>query len=277
MYFVLFPALKNDFNNFKVYFSSDPYNHGPSWIYIFATYIYVMFDDKFCNNINLVFSFVISALFIHFAKEYNLKIRIYLLLFSPIIIILYIPIIVIYFIWYGIFLSINDDHTKTWLPNLFTFLNGRHCTDYYIDEFLIDASVLEKIRDVLYFVKKCWNFNSVKFLKKIKLINSYNSEIMFFILIQILDISTLSIILIIINIIRIPLHILFTIKFVLFISFLYTLLPIDFLLNKYVKNSYYTKYSYLILIILYTLFFTPFIFFIFIYYLYSLLFNSFLF
>src|ERR1700742_1516331 len=43
--------------------------------------------------------------FIFTAKEYDLKIRIYLLLFSPIIIILYIPIIVIYFIGYGIFLS----------------------------------------------------------------------------------------------------------------------------------------------------------------------------
>src|SRR2546430_10338807 len=51
-------------------------------------------------SIYQLFSFIFTE------KEYDLRIRIYLLLFSPIIIILYIPFFVIYSIGYGIFFSL---------------------------------------------------------------------------------------------------------------------------------------------------------------------------
>src|SRR3954462_4268757 len=82
-------------------------------ILIFLEFIYLLP----IYMLSLIINFIITLIwyfpsiyqlysFIFTAKEYNLKIRIYLLLLSPIIIILYIPIIIICFIEYGIFLSL---------------------------------------------------------------------------------------------------------------------------------------------------------------------------
>ncbi|PKC71066.1 hypothetical protein RhiirA1_532250 [Rhizophagus irregularis] len=72
--------------------------------------------------------------------------------------------------------------------------------DYYVDEYLIDTLILEKIKEVLHFVKKCWNFNSAKFLEKIEQTKSYNCESIFFTLIHFLDLSIISMMFFVINI-----------------------------------------------------------------------------
>jgi hypothetical protein len=202
--------------------------------------------------------------FIFTAKEYNLRIRIYLLILSPIIIILYIPMNVIYLIGYGIFLSlINPLMTIIQRPDypLYTLsltaaiahLIYKYVIDYYNDEFLTDVLILEKIK-FIYFVKKWWNFNSVKFLEKIEQTKSYGNELIFFKLVNILDIIAFFFIMIIPYIIRIIILILYVIILVLFASFFNTIIPLCFFLDKYKYNLHHIKLFYLFLISLNVMF-----------------------
>jgi hypothetical protein len=225
--------------------------------------------------LSLIINFIITLIwyfpsiyqfysFIFIAKEYNLRIRIYLLILSPIIIILYIPIIVIYLIGYGIFFSlINPLMTIIQRPDypLYTLsltaaiahLIYKYICDYHNYEFLIDFLILEKIK-VVYFIKKCWNFNSVKFLEKIEQIKSYGCELIFFKLIHILDITAFFFIMIIPYIIRIIILILYVIILVLFASFFNTIIPLCFFLDKYKYNLHHIKLFYLFLISLNVMF-----------------------
>ncbi|GES99178.1 hypothetical protein RCL_jg9293.t1 [Rhizophagus clarus] len=112
------------------------------------------------------------------------------------------------FIGYGIFLSlINPLMAITQRPGYplyllsltiaVTYLIYKYTWDYDY-EVVMDSLILEKIKEVRYFVKKCWNFNSAKLLEKIRQIKSFNFEPIFLILINTLDLFIISTIFLII-------------------------------------------------------------------------------
>jgi hypothetical protein len=103
------------------------------------------------------------------------------------------------------------------------YLIYQYKCDYYVDGYLIDTLILEKIKEILHFVKKCWNFNSAKFLKKIEQTKSYNCELIFFTLIHVIHVLDLSIISSIFFVINIP-YIIYLAIIVLYISIVASLI-----------------------------------------------------
>jgi hypothetical protein len=241
------------------------------FIFLLPIYVLSLIVNFIITLIWLFPSIYQLYLFIFTAKEYSLRIRIYLLLLSPIIIILYIPIIVICFIGYGIFLSlVNPLMTFTQRPDyplnsLSLTVANAHLIykyikrDYYVDEFLIDTLILEKIKEVIHFVKKCWNFNSAKFLEKIGQTKTHNCELIFIILIHILDLSIISTIFFIICIPYIIYIVIIILIITTLASWCNTIGPPVLLFNRYRINSSYRKFFYFILLLLYTILF-PFVF-----------------
>ncbi|GBC10558.1 hypothetical protein RclHR1_09710009 [Rhizophagus clarus] len=111
--------------------------------------------------------------------------------------------VTICFIGYGIFLSlINPLITIIQRPNYPPYsLSLTAAFAYYIIykyicdydyEFLMDSIILERVKEVRYFVKKCWNFNSAKFLEKIKQPKLFNFESILFTFFYILDLFIIS-------------------------------------------------------------------------------------
>src|SRR6266542_5386350 len=129
-------------------------------LYLLPTYILSLTLNVFITLIWYFPSIYQFYSFIFTAKEYDLRVRIYLLLFSPIIFILYIPFFIIYSIVYGIFFSlINPLITIMQRPEyplyslsltaaIIHLIYKYILSDYSIKEILIDSLVLEKIKDV---------------------------------------------------------------------------------------------------------------------------------
>src|SRR6266542_4492033 len=149
-------------------------------IYLLPIYILSLILNIF---ITLIWHFPLIYQFYSFiftAKEYNLRVRIYLLLFSPIIIILYIPLFIIYFIWYGIFFSLINPlitiiqrpeyplYSLSFTAAIMHLIYKYILSGWPVEEILIDSLVFEKIKDVTHFTKQYWHFHSIKFSEKIK-------------------------------------------------------------------------------------------------------------
>jgi len=141
-------------------------------------------------------------LFIFIEKEYDLRIRIYLLLISPIIIVLYIPFFIIYSIGYAIFFSlINPLIIIVKRPGYplyslsstvaLILLIYKYVCDYPNEENFTDFSVLERINELTLFTKQYWYFHSVKISEKIERHKLYVCEFMILKLIILLDFITI--------------------------------------------------------------------------------------
>src|ERR1051325_10983475 len=118
--------------------------------------------------------------FIFTTKEYDLRIKIYLLLFfSPIIIALYIPLFIIHSVGYGIFFSLinplitivqRHEYPLSSLSLMAAIvqLSYKYIFSYSIEEILIDSLIIGRIKEVVHFTKHYWRFHFVKFPEKIK-------------------------------------------------------------------------------------------------------------
>lgn len=191
--------------------------------------------------------------FIFTTKEYNLRTKIYLLLFSPIIIILYIPFFITYFVVYGIFISlINPLITITQRPEypihslsliaaivslIYKYING-----YPIEEILIDFLLSEKIKDIIDFTKQYWKYPE-KFKQSTK---SYLGELIFSLIIYISEFLDFFIIF--------PIFIMIIIPYIIVsVLILATYVTIDTSFD--IGYNHNNKFRYILLIIS-----TPFIF-----------------
>lgn len=183
--------------------------------------------------------------FIFTTKEYDSKMRIYLLLISLIIIVLYIPFFTIYSIGYAIFFSlINPLITIIQRPGypLYSLsptaaiihLIYKYIYNHSIEEFLLDFLLLEKIKEV----KQHCHFHPLKFPEIIKQFKSIFIILDFFIIFLILII------------IIIPDLIISTTILVIFYSLMLSYdLSLKLLINNYKFSSSYIKFWYLLLLI----------------------------
>lgn len=187
--------------------------------------------------------------FIFTEKEYDLRIRIYLFLLSPIIIILYIPFSIICSIGYCIFISLVNPLIiiiqRSEYPLYSLSLTAaiirliyKYTSDYSNEDNLTDSLVLERIREIMLFIKNYWYFNSVKISKRIKLHDSYICKFMIIKSIWILDLITIiSIIILIlpyIILLIITYSLMFRIKLYNFINGL-----LSSLLHKFTRRKLY--------------------------------------
>ena len=125
--------------------------------------------------------------------------------------------------------------------------------DYHAEGFLIDSLILEKIKEVIHFIKKYWNFNSIKFLEKINQSKSYICELIFFTLIHILDLFIIITIFLFIFIPYIICITIFALILAVFASYIGIKKFYESLLYKYKNNSSYKKFFYFILLLLFIL------------------------
>ena len=179
-------------------------------IYLLPTYILSLALNFFVTLIWYLPSIYQFYSFVFTTNEYDLRVRIYLLLFSPIIIILYIPFFITYSIGYGIFFSlVNPLITIIQRPeypfySLSLTAAIMHLIYKYIlsgcpvEEILIDSLILEKIKDVTHFTKRYWHFHSIKFSEKIKHPKLYVCKLISLLISYILDFSIIFLILIMI-------------------------------------------------------------------------------
>src|SRR5436190_14942934 len=112
--------------------------------------------------------------FIFTEKDFNLRLKIYLFVFSPVIIILYIPICVVIFIVYGIFVNFiyrliiillrpeYPIYSLSLTAELIHLIYQCNLEDDLDDELLDDSLILDVFKQSAQFMKNCWNFNSIK-------------------------------------------------------------------------------------------------------------------
>jgi hypothetical protein len=223
------------------------------FIYLLPTYMFGLVINFIIMLIWYFPSIYQLYLFISTAKGYDLRIRIYLLFFSPIIIVLYILFFVIYYIGYSVFISlINPLITIIQRPEypLYSIsstaaiacLFYKYKFGYSIKEFLLGTIFSEKIDEITHFVKECWNFNSLNFQEKIKQSKSHIFESIFYTIINILDLFIITTIFIIIIMINMPYA---------FIIALFKLLIIIY--DEIFTNCKYAKFCYFIYFIYFIL------------------------
>jgi hypothetical protein len=118
--------------------------------------------------------------FIFTEKVIDLRIRIYLLLFSPLIIVLYIPICVIVFIGYSTFFILiyrliiafirpeYPLYSLSLTAALFHIIYKYYHESLSIGELLNYSLIFEVYKQKVEFTRNFWNFNSIKISKKIQ-------------------------------------------------------------------------------------------------------------
>ena len=143
-----------------------------------------------------LYSFIITE------KEFDLRIRIYLFIFSPLIIVSYIQLCVIIFIGYGIFITLiyrlfliflrpeyplySLSLTAASICLIYQYFYNNSINPITINELLINSLLYEIFEQISQFIKNCWNFNKIKFSKKIQKIQKYKLFIIEFIFLKLI-------------------------------------------------------------------------------------------
>lgn len=136
--------------------------------------------------------------FIFIKEKLKLRIRIYLIFFSPLIILLYIPLCIIIFIGYSINIILirqlitiflrpeypiySFSSTASLIYLIYQYFND---DDTSLD--LKDTLIFELFIQIIKFIKNFWNFNSIKISKKIQNYKLIIFEIIFYKIINFFD------------------------------------------------------------------------------------------
>jgi len=174
-------------------------------IYSIPTCILILVPNLFTTFFWYLPSIYQFYSFIFTEKEYDLRIRIYSFLFSPLIIILYIPFCIMMLIGFNIFITLINPIIIVLQRSEYPFhsisltaalLN--HVHQYFgersFNELLIDSPILGTLKVSIDFMKSYWHFNSLKVTERIRFHESSISEFIISKLINLSDILTISLI-----------------------------------------------------------------------------------
>src|SRR4051794_10119299 len=196
-------------------------------------------------------------IFIFTANEFDLRIRVYLFFFSPMIIILYIPICTLLFVGYSIFITLvvplatimerpeYPVYSLSSMTALIRIIYKCFCSNDSIYGLLTDSLLFRPFKNAMFFTKHFWLFNSMNVSEKIRRYKLFVCQLIVRKLINLLD---LFILILTFTLIIIPYSYIFG-SFVTLLQFLIGYVEMSYTNFKHMFSDLSYKEIYLIIVI----------------------------